>query len=129
MAMANEMDEIQLTATACCNPAPGLHIASAQAIDLAAAFKAIGHPVRLQILDLLSRGAGELCVCDVEGCFTLSQPTISHHLRILREAGLVGVEQRGLWAYYFVRHAQLESLRSFLGSLNLAQVSDRTTAE
>jgi ArsR family transcriptional regulator len=80
-------------------------------------FKALGHPVRLQIVELLSRFAGQACVCDVEDQFDLSQPTISHHLKILREAGLVVAEQRGLWVYYHLRPAALESLRLLLHSL------------
>lgn len=118
--MTNAMDEIILNPVTCCTPTPGLRIAAEDAIDYAAAFKAIGHPVRLQILDLLSRGEGQLCVCDVEVCFTLAQPTISHHLRILREAGLVGVEQRGLWAYYFVQAARVGALRALMGSWSAA---------
>ena len=113
------MDTISLEASvspdACCMPAPVRLIASEEAGDLAAAFKAIGHPVRLQMLELLNRCEGQLCVCDVEGCFTLSQPTISHHLRVLREAGLVGAEQRGLWAFYYVRRDRVDALRTLLG--------------
>lgn len=112
--MDNEVFERPVNPVTCCAPTSGLHIAAEEANDFAAAFKAIGHPVRLQILDLLSRGEGQLCVCDVEECFTLAQPTISHHLRILREAGLVGVEQRGLWAYYFVQPARVDALRALL---------------
>ena len=80
-------------------------------------FKALGHPVRLQIVDLLSRYAGQACVCDIESQFALSQPTISHHLKILREAGLVAAEHRGLWAFYFLRPAAMDKLRSLLGGL------------
>lgn len=107
--------EASVNSTTCCTPAPTRLIAAGDASDLAAAFKAIGHPVRLQILDLLSRCEGQLCVCDVEACFTLSQPTISHHLRVLREAGLVGAEQRGLWAFYYVRRDRVAMLRALLG--------------
>jgi ArsR family transcriptional regulator len=101
----------------CCAPAAGIRISDAEAHEIATAFKAVGHPVRLQILDVLSRSEGQLCVCDVEACFSLSQPTISHHLRVLREAGLVGAEQRGLWAFYYVRRDNVEKLRTVLAGL------------
>ena len=78
-------------------------------------FRVLGHPVRVQIVDLLSRYAGQACVCDIEGQFDLSQPTISHHLRTLREAGILGVEQRGLWAYYYVIPGALEPLQAAFG--------------
>lgn len=85
--------------------------------NLAQLFKAISSPVRVQILDILSRHAGEVCVCDIESQFTLSQPTISHHLGVLRKAGLVQSEQRGLWAFYFVRPAALEQVQGWSGGL------------
>jgi ArsR family transcriptional regulator len=99
---------------ACCGLPPSLRLSPAEADELAGMFKALGHPVRLQIVDLLSRYEGQVCVCDIEGQFSLSQPTISHHLKILREAGLVGVEQRGLWGFYFVRRPALEAVRTLL---------------
>lgn len=109
--------EIELTtksANGCCELPPSLRLDGEEVADLAACCKALGHPVRLQIVDLLSRFGGQVCVCDVESQFALSQPTISHHLKILRDAGLVGAEQRGLWAFYFVRSAQVERVRSLL---------------
>jgi len=66
---------------------------------VAGRFKALGDPTRVAIVNRLA-GAGEVCVCDLTDAFDLSQPTISHHLRILREAGLVAGERRGKWAYY-----------------------------
>jgi ArsR family transcriptional regulator len=103
---------------ACCGVLPPtLRLSPEEADELAAMFKALGHPVRLQIVDTLSRYAGQVCVCDIEGQFDLSQPTISHHLKILRQAGLVAAEQRGLWAYYYLRPAATCKLRSLLQSL------------
>jgi len=84
---------------------------------LARLFKAISSPVRVQMLDILSRHAGEVCVCDIENQFDLSQSTISHHLGVLRKAGLVASEQRGLWAFYYVRPAALEQVRGWLAGL------------
>lgn len=65
------------------------------------------HPVRLQILGLLARQEGHVCVCDIESALPVKQPTTSHHLKLLREAGLIDCERRGLWAYYFIKHDAL----------------------
>ena len=62
--------------------------------------KALGDPVRLQLVDVLRKHVGEVRVCELVPLFDLSQPTVSHHLKVLRDAGLVGSERRGLWAYY-----------------------------
>jgi len=101
----------------CCGLPPSLRLTADEAEDLAAMFKALGHPVRLQMVDLLSRYAGQVCVCDVESQFNLSQPTISHHLKVLREAGLVAAEQRGLWVYYYLQSAAVAKLRSLLAGM------------
>lgn len=79
--------------------------------------KALSHPVRLKIMHILSRSGGQVCVCDIESQFDLSQPTISHHLRLLREAGLVETEQRGPWVHYSVRRDELDVLTRHLASL------------
>jgi ArsR family transcriptional regulator len=104
--------ETSATRVSCCTPDVALRFGADDAERLAALCKALGHPVRVQIVDLLSRYAGQACVCDIEGQFDLTQPTISHHLRILREAGILGVEQRGLWAYYYVLPGALEPVRA-----------------
>ncbi len=80
-------------------------------------FKALSHPVRVQILDILSRYEGQVCVCDLESQFDLSQPTISHHLKVLRQAGLVIAEQRGQWLFYRVQPKIIEDLSNFLTGL------------
>lgn len=103
--------------TSCCAPGPVIGMAVERAEQLAQLFKAISSPVRVQMLDILSRHGGEVCVCDIEEQFELSQPTISHHLGVLRKAGLVESEQRGLWAFYFVRPGSVEQLRGWLGGL------------
>jgi ArsR family transcriptional regulator len=86
---------------ACC---PGLLTApldDGQALELAKVFKALGDPVRLRLLSMIaSRAGGEVCVCDLTPAFDLSQPTISHHLKLLRQAGLIDSERRGTWVYY-----------------------------
>jgi ArsR family transcriptional regulator len=76
----------------------------------------LAHPIRLQILDLLARSAGDICVCDLEGALPVKQPTVSHHLRLLREAGLIDCERRGQWAYYFVRREAVAALRQKLAA-------------
>ncbi|MEV6300890.1 metalloregulator ArsR/SmtB family transcription factor [Actinoplanes sp. NPDC051861] len=74
---------------------------SGRAGELAPVFKALGDPVRLRLLSMIASAAdGEICVCDLSGAFPLTGPTISHHLRILREAGLVDCDRRGTWVYY-----------------------------
>ena len=89
----------------CCAPveAPSLSIGQTEA--LADQLKAIGDPTRLRMLDLLVQQAEPLCVCDVTPQFPQNQPTISHHLRLLREAGLIETEKRGIWAYYWATDA------------------------
>jgi len=76
-------------------------IAPARAARLAEQLKALADPTRLRMLDLLAQQTGPVCVCDITARFDQQQPTISHHLRILREAGLVDCEKRGVWAYYW----------------------------
>ncbi|WP_432840175.1 ArsR/SmtB family transcription factor [Dactylosporangium sp. CA-092794] len=89
----------------------------AAATELAAAFKALGDPVRLRLLSLIaSSEAGEICVCDLTPAFFLTGPTISHHLRQLREAGLIDGERRGTWIYYRVVPHRLALLSALLGA-------------
>ena len=73
-----------------------------QATRMAEVAKALGDPVRIQLIDVLRKHAGKVCVCELVPLFDLSQPTVSHHLKVLRQAGLVGSERQGLWAYYYV---------------------------
>ena len=85
------------------------------ATELATSFKALADPVRLRLLSLIaSFEGGEACVCDLAGAFDVSQPTISHHLRVLREAGLIDSERRGTWVYYWVIPTALDRLSSLL---------------
>jgi len=85
--------------------------------DQARVFKALGDPTRLEMLDLLARANGPLCVCDIESRFELAQPTISHHLGVLRKTCLVTTERRGTWMHYQLAPGGLESLAGFLGRL------------
>lgn len=98
--MASLTDHMTLRSKTCASIPTELRLGAEQAAQLAALSKALSHPVRVQIVDILSRYGGEICVCDIERHFKLTQPTISHHLRVLREAGVIDGEQRGLWIYY-----------------------------
>jgi ArsR family transcriptional regulator len=87
--------------------------------DLSELCKALGDPTRLQIMQLLSMARRALCACELEGQFDLSQPTVSHHLRILRQAGLVDSSRRGTWVFYEVNDAvrgKLQRLQQLLGT-------------
>ena len=96
-------------------------IAEALAVDLARGFKALGDPVRLRLLSLIAaRGGGEVCVCDLTEAFTVTGPTISHHLRVLREAGLIDSERRGTWVYYWVIPSALGALSQLLDASSVS---------
>jgi ArsR family transcriptional regulator, arsenate/arsenite/antimonite-responsive transcriptional repressor len=89
----------------------------AAAAGLALVFKALGDPVRLRLVSLIgARDGGEVCVCDLTSAFELSQPTISHHLRVLREAGLIDSERRGTWVYYRLVPTALERMAALLSA-------------
>lgn len=100
----------------CC---PGTRRLSSRATKpFAPLFKALGDETRLEVVGLLAARGAELCVCDIERHFELGQPTISHHLRILREAGVVTSERRGTWVYYALADGVMERLSSFQDLLN-----------
>jgi ArsR family transcriptional regulator len=102
-------------AAVCCSPMVREPLGEEVAVDLARMFKALSDPVRLRLLSLIaSHQGGEACVCDLTGPFEVSQPTISHHLKVLREAGLVGSERRGTWVYYWVLPTALAKLSALL---------------
>ena len=98
--------------TRCCAPENEPRLTMADAEQITSDLQILGHPIRLQILDMLARQQGQVCVCDIEGAVPVKQPTVSHHLRLLREAGLIDVERHGLWAYYFVKRDALAALRA-----------------
>jgi ArsR family transcriptional regulator len=90
-------------------------LGESQAVELAVMFKALGDPVRLRLLSLIaSHPGGEACVCEISSTFDVSQPTISHHLKLLRSAGLLDCERRGTWVYYWVIPQVLQQLSSVL---------------
>lgn len=99
----------------CCAPLVREPLGEDAAAGLSRMFKALSDPVRLRLLSLIaSHEGGEACVCDLTGPFDVSQPTISHHLKVLREAGLVGSERRGTWVYYWVLPDALAQLSALL---------------
>lgn len=99
----------------CCVPISERGLSADLASALAPAFKALGDPVRLRLMSMIaSAPGGEICVCDLTPAFELSGPTISHHLRTLREAGLVDAERRGTWVYYRPRPGILRQLARLL---------------
>ena len=100
---------------ACRPPLTREPLSTADAMELSRVFKAMGDPVRLRLLSLIgSHAGGEACVCDLTGVFDLTGPTISHHLRVLREAGLISGERRGTWIYYRVRPEALRRASAVL---------------
>jgi ArsR family transcriptional regulator len=98
----------------CCEPVVYPDVERNQAERMAAIAKALGDPMRLQLVDVLRKHAGKVCVCELVPLFDLSQPTVSHHLKVLRDAGLVDSERQGLWAYYYVIPDALEELSTWL---------------
>jgi ArsR family transcriptional regulator, arsenate/arsenite/antimonite-responsive transcriptional repressor len=98
----------------CCEPVVYPDVQREQAVRMAQVAKALGDPVRVQLVDVLRSHAGKVCVCELVPLFDLAQPTVSHHLKVLRESGIVGSERQGLWAYYFVIPDALEELSAWL---------------
>jgi ArsR family transcriptional regulator len=99
----------------CCPPLAEHRMSTETAALLAPAFKALGDPVRLRLMSMIASAPdGEICVCDLSPAFDLSGPTISHHLRTLREAGLVLADRRGTWVYYRARPELLRQLAGLL---------------
>lgn len=99
----------------CCPPLTDEPLDGDGARDLSRMFKALGDPVRLRILSLIaSHEGGRCCVCDITQAFEVSQPTVSHHLKTLRSAGLLDCERRGTWVYYWVIPSALRQLSAIL---------------
>ena len=98
----------------CCEPVVYPDVEREQAERMATIAKALSDPVRVQLIDVLRKHAGKVCVCELVPLFDLSQPTVSHHLKVLRGAGLVESERRGLWAYYYVKPEALKELNTWL---------------
>ena len=102
---------------ACSIPLVREPVSEAAAAGLAPVFKALGDPVRLRLVSLIgAHQGGEVCVCELNAAFSLTQPTISHHLKVLREAGIIDSQRRGTWVYYRLVPAALERIAALLAS-------------
>ena len=98
-------------------PLAGEPLSETAAAGLAQVFKALGDPVRLRLVSLIgAHRGGEVCVCDLTAAFDLTQPTISHHLKVLREAGIIDSERRGTWVYYWLVPTALERMSALLSA-------------
>lgn len=105
-----------ITVAGCCEPVGSARFDEGDAAELAKGFHALADPVRLHLLSMIAAsGPGGACVCDLIEPSGRSQPTVSHHLKILREAGLVTSEKRGVWAWYTVEQARIAALQAALG--------------
>ncbi len=104
----------RLAGEPCCEPVVYPDVERIQAERMARLAKALGDPIRLQLVDVLRKHAGKVCVCELVPLFDVAQPTVSHHLKVLRDAGIVGSERQGLWAYYYVVPDALEELSEWL---------------
>ncbi|MBI3910235.1 MAG: winged helix-turn-helix transcriptional regulator [Armatimonadetes bacterium] len=116
--MVNRLAERAARAVRCCTPPAPSRLGPEAAACCAHLFRALADETRLQILGLLAAAREALCVCDIEANFALSQPTISHHLKVLREAGLVRAERRGLWVYYSLDRQGLAAVVEFGSALD-----------
>lgn len=118
--------QLPLTAEPVCTFVPLVRepLSAEAATQLAATLRALGDPVRLRLLSVVaSHEGGEACVCDLSAGIELTQPTISHHLKVLRTAGLLNSERRASWVYYRVNPAVLQQLSQLLGTDNLSPAS------
>lgn len=102
------------TGAPCCAPVVYPEVEREQAERMATVGKALGDPIRVQLVDVLRKHAGRVCVCELVPLFDVAQPTVSHHLRVLRDAGIVDCERRGLWAYYYIRPDTMKELSAWL---------------
>jgi ArsR family transcriptional regulator, arsenate/arsenite/antimonite-responsive transcriptional repressor len=113
----------------CCTPLVREPLTEDWAGDLARMFRALGDPVRLRLLSRVASSAeGEACVCDLSAGFDVSQPTISHHLKVLRETGLLQCERRGTWVYYWVVPTALARLSAVLSSPDISTAQSHETS-
>ncbi len=115
--MAKQAVMVEVAAAVCCPSVLAAPLDAEEAADMAKGFSALADPARLRILSMLAAAPeGEVCVCDFVGPVGKAQPTISHHLRILGEAGLVHADRRGKWVWYSLDRERLAQLRASLGS-------------
>jgi len=115
--VSNSLTLTPVETVACCSPLSRQPLSQNQAEQIAPLLKALADPVRLRLMSMVaSHEGGEACVCDLTDGFELSQPTISHHLKVLHEVGLLDRSKRGVWVYYRVRSEALADLAALIGS-------------
>jgi ArsR family transcriptional regulator len=112
--MSKQQLPIEPVGGGCCVPIMDAALDTAAAVEGAGVFKALADPVRLRLMSIIASAGDEVCVCDITPHFDVSGPTISHHLKVLREAGLVDCERRGTWVYYWPRPERLTWLSTLL---------------
>jgi ArsR family transcriptional regulator len=121
--------QAQAVVEACATPLVREPLGASAATGLAQVFKALGDPVRLRLVSLIgAHQGGEVCVCELTTAFDLTQPTISHHLKVLREAGIIDGERRGTWVYYWLVPAALERMAALLSAPAQAAIPDPAAA-
>jgi ArsR family transcriptional regulator, arsenate/arsenite/antimonite-responsive transcriptional repressor len=121
--------QAQAVVEACATPLVCEPLGASAATGLAQVFKALGDPVRLRLVSLIgAHQGGEVCVCELTTAFDLTQPTISHHLKVLREAGIIDGERRGTWVYYWLVPAALERMAALLSATAQAAIPDAAAA-
>lgn len=114
--MSKSLELTPIETVACCSPLLAAPLTAEQSERIAPLLKALADPVRLRLMSLVAAHAdGEACVCDLNDAFDLSQPTISHHLKVLHEVGLLERSKRGTWVYYSVRTEALRDLATLMG--------------
>jgi ArsR family transcriptional regulator, arsenate/arsenite/antimonite-responsive transcriptional repressor len=117
MSKSSVLELSPVRAVACCSPLATEPLTTDQAARIAPLLKALADPVRLRLLSLVgSHVDGEACVCDLNDAFDLSQPTISHHLKVLHDSGLLERSKRGVWVYYRVNASAMADVAQLLGT-------------
>jgi ArsR family transcriptional regulator len=124
--MSKQLAVLDDSAGGCCPPIAETALDETQAQTLAARFKALGDPIRLRLLSMItSSEAGEICVCELTPGFDVSGPTISHHLKVLREAGLIDGERRGTWIWYRPMPEAIRALAAVLDAPGKPHAANR----
>jgi len=115
-----------LAGRACCVPLASEPLSAWEAGEMSVLLKALADPVRLRLVSLIAcHEGGEACVCDLAGAFGLTAPTISHHLKVLRQAGLIGSQRRGTWVFYWINPGVLNRLAGLPGPRAVAMAESR----